>query len=300
MSQAEMQDKEIPRYGLYGEAATDEPDFIHIEDIETRSARNDWYIRPHRHHSMYQVLFLQEGEAEVFIDESKVVAKGGVVFTLPAGVVHGFRFNPGTKGKVISIAEQLVNSGLSQAGIDDFQRIIIEPTRIQIDSASAIFGGLVNSVQQMEEEIQRDLPAKRQMLGWQIGTLLITLFREYLKTTGKQETSRTGELGNLFRKLLGEHYADQWKVEEYAAEMNISVSTLNRYCHEWFGQSSKHCIQQRLVKEMKRELVYSSDSLEKIAWSLGFADASYFSRVFKRATGCSPREFRQKNNIMVY
>lgn len=138
------------------------------------------------------------------------------------------------------------------------------------------------------------------MLEWQLGVLLVLVLREYMKTAISQDISRAGELAAAFRKLLDDHVLDQWRVDDYAGALNISVSTLNRYCHDWFGESSKRCIQQRLVREMKRKLVYSSDSLERIAWSLGFADASYFSRVFRKLTGSTPSEFRQQKSIVQY
>lgn len=51
---------------------------------------------------------------------------------------------------------------------------------------------------------------------------------------------------------------------------------------------------QRIVLEAKRDLIYTSLTINQLADSLGFADPAYFSRFFRRMTGLSPRDFRRR------
>ncbi|RYD96416.1 MAG: AraC family transcriptional regulator, partial [Sphingobacteriales bacterium] len=53
----------------------------------------------------------------------------------------------------------------------------------------------------------------------------------------------------------------------------------------------KH-IHDRLVLEARRLLFLTNDSLKEIAYGLGFSDASYFNRFFKRETGTTPADYR--------
>jgi len=46
------------------------------------------------------------------------------------------------------------------------------------------------------------------------------------------------------------------------------------------------------VREARRNLAYTQLQIATIADTLGFNDAAYFSRVFTRVTGVSPRQFR--------
>ena len=45
---------------------------------------------------------------------------------------------------------------------------------------------------------------------------------------------------------------------------------------------------------MKRELAYSTQSIQEISRQLGFEDYTYFSRLFSKTTGVSPSTFREK------
>ena len=47
----------------------------------------------------------------------------------------------------------------------------------------------------------------------------------------------------------------------------------------------------RIYHAMER-LTATQDSIEDIARSSGIPDSSYFARVFKKYTGCSPTEYR--------
>ena len=41
--------------------------------------------------------------------------------------------------------------------------------------------------------------------------------------------------------------------------------------------------------------MYSSMNVSEVAASIGIAEASYFSRIFRKSTGCSPTEYRNRN-----
>ena len=58
------------------------------------------------------------------------------------------------------------------------------------------------------------------------------------------------------------------------------------------GRSAARVIQDRLMIEARRDLVYTSMSISRISFRLGFADPAYFSRYFLRETGKTPRAFR--------
>ena len=60
------------------------------------------------------------------------------------------------------------------------------------------------------------------------------------------------------------------------------------------GHAASQLIQERVVREARRNLVYTNLPISTIAYALGFNDPAYFSRIFSGATGLSPRGFRDK------
>ena len=57
--------------------------------------------------------------------------------------------------------------------------------------------------------------------------------------------------------------------------------------------SALKVIESRVLLEAKRYLTFSSLSVKEIAALLGYADAGYFNRMFRREIGTAPGKFRQ-------
>jgi AraC family transcriptional activator of pobA len=101
------------------------------------------------------------------------------------------------------------------------------------------------------------------------------------------------DLVRRFETLVEQHHLKRWTVSDYASALSISPTHLNRVTRATTGDSASHLILNRLIREARRNLVYTNLPISKIAYALGFDDPAYFSRVYAAATGLSPREFRE-------
>ncbi len=72
----------------------------------------------------------------------------------------------------------------------------------------------------------------------------------------------------------------------------MNEARLNRLCLRLGGKTAFDMAQHRLILEARRRLIYVPASVASIAYELGFQDPAYFSRVFKRHTGMTPKQFR--------
>jgi AraC-like DNA-binding protein len=53
----------------------------------------------------------------------------------------------------------------------------------------------------------------------------------------------------------------------------------------------------RIEQAKKQMLENPSNSITQVAMDAGFSSQAYFSRVFRKEAGISPKEFRAKNNL---
>src|SRR5262245_35524188 len=96
----------LPLFHLYGDPPDDQAfDFIHVETIPSRSSGNVWPSRAHRHRNLFQILLIDCGGGEMIYEAANLPLAAPAAILVPAAVAHGFRFEPGTEGWVMSFTE---------------------------------------------------------------------------------------------------------------------------------------------------------------------------------------------------
>lgn len=283
----------IPQFALYGETSLkQQPGLVHIEDIADRSRDNDWLIKPHRHTRLFQILLLINGNLQVQLDEHTQQLSGNWAISIPPSCVHGFQFPADTKGVVLSVEASLLNSQTQEFhGIANF---LNNPHTVAFQGEDVLFAQFQTYLSLIRQELKQTYSGQEAMLSWLIASLLMSLWRQLQYTqTQVQSNPKSSQAFQQFRQLLETHYREQWEVQSYAEALHTSVSSLNRLCQEKAGSSAKGLIQERLLLEAKRRLIYTQESLERIAEFLGFKDPAYFSRFFKKLSGAPPSDYRK-------
>lgn len=88
------------------------------------------------------------------------------------------------------------------------------------------------------------------------------------------------------------HYAEKVTLEDVARHVYLSRSYLSSLFKEETGQSLFSYLNQVRVEKSKQLLVDKRLNLAEIAARCGFEDQSYFTKVFKKITGISPKAYR--------
>lgn len=109
----------------------------------------------------------------------------------------------------------------------------------------------------------------------------ITKFNEYL--VGYFETRESAEKGLP-------------TVNQMALQLNLSPKYLSDLLKQETGKTAMELIHLFVISEAKNMIVSGEKSISEIAYQLGFDNPPYFSRLFKKEVGLSPKEY--KNQIM--
>ena len=275
----------IVSYNLFGEVR-DLPDVVHCETIAARSVLHDWEFAPHRHARLHQVLLIARGGGRATLEGRHHRLRPMVVVNVPAGQVHGFSFTPGTQGWVVTLATEILDEVLTPT--EGLGRALSE---------AAVLRGTPPMRRLMTEIFaeygSRDF-ARAHILKASSATLLGLVARA-LAANGTRGGPALGVgLVRKFEAMLDEHFLEHWPVAQYAKALKITPTHLSRVVREALGCPASHMIRDRVVREARRNLVYTNLSISTIAYTLGFNDPAYFSRTFAVATGLSPKEFRDR------
>jgi AraC family transcriptional activator of pobA len=283
---ARREHRAIPDFSLFGEAG-DLPDVVHCETIAARSTLNEWEFAPHRHGRLHQMLLVEKGGGEARFETGTVALAAMTLVNVPTGHVHGFSFVPGTDGFVVTLASEALDELLG--GDDALRRALGEAATAPADEETP---ALMRRI--FAEHAGRDF-ARAQMLKSLTGVLAGRMARALAPTGGGPGAGAATTLFRRFEALVETHYPGHWSVADYAAALAVTPTHLTRLARAATGKPASRLIEERLVREARRHLAFTNLPVATIAYSLGFDDPAYFSRVFARASdGVSPRAFRAR------
>jgi len=80
-------------------------------------------------------------------------------------------------------------------------------------------------------------------------------------------------------------------VNHIATELNLSPKYLSDLLKQETNKTALELIHLHVVSEAKNMLVAGEQSISEIAYKLGFENPPYFSRLFRKETGMSPKEY---------
>jgi AraC-like DNA-binding protein len=112
----------------------------------------------------------------------------------------------------------------------------------------------------------------------------------------------TGMTVSKFNEFLNKYFEKRVVTEKglptvnyLASELNISPKYLSDLLKQETGKTALELIHLYVISEAKNLLVEGEQSISEIAYRLGFENPPYFSRLFKKETGMSPKEFKSRS-----
>lgn len=254
---------------------------------EPLNVRNGYDImEPHRH-LYYELFFFRKGGGMHLIDFIEYPISDNSIHLIGPGQVHLLKRHPSSHGAVVHFRKE---TALELPHIYSILQGAVSPV---FEHTSESFAPINVILQQLEEAIKSEDQNANEMVA--------CLWHILLKITARQKTakvryeSRSYKYFAELKVLVEENYRNNKLPVWYAAQLHITEKRLNEICKEVTGFTMSNYLKERIVLEAKRLLSHSAGSVKEIGYHLGFDDPSYFARFFKKNTGLTAGEFKEKH-----
>jgi len=242
---------------------------------------------PHRH-NFYMICLIIKGSGIHVIDFEKIDIKTNRLFFLKPEQVHFWKVRPKSELAVVQFSEDFLTEMFNVINIPAINTFFESYIDLQPENALLFF----EIIKKIEYENTQNKLNSTKIIQANIFILLSEI--ERLKKTDLIQRTKSNKYTILdsFKSLLNKNHKELTSVKEYANLLNITPNYLNIVVKETTGLTANELIQKRIILEAKRLLINNRSDIAQIAFGLGFKDASYFARFFKRSTGLSPTQFR--------
>ena len=126
-----------------------------------------------------------------------------------------------------------------------------------------------------------------ELVGWLRNCVLAVA-----EKTGSEKENEDDLIGRT-KAFVEKNYARKLTLDDVAGAVYVNKSYLSRVYKQKTGENLFDTINRRKIEEAKRQIAEGKKKIWEIAELVGVEDTAYFSKMFKRYTGLSPREYER-------
>lgn len=237
----------------------------------------------------YMFIIQKKGDFKLEVDFNTIELLGPSLCFVGPGQIHQYVAQKDNEGWFL-FAEAGSISESYQETMDMHQWL---HQSVNVNDNDWIFDLLV-LLAKIEEDTARSPAIERSLTDAAVGTIVSRISE--VPGSGFRQDCQRYSITRQFKKLVSDHFRNIKQVQQYAELLTITPLYLNEAVKEVTGYPASFWIQQKIVWEARRLLVYTTMDVKQIAFELGYDDPVYFSRFFKRRAGKTASEFRTENH----
>lgn len=230
--------------------------------------------------------------------------EGTIVCIAPGQVIgivnNGEKFQP--KGWALCFHPDLIHGTSLGKHISEYSYFSYEAheaLHISEKEREVFVDCLTNIQHELDHSIDR---LSKRLIAKNIELLLDYCLRFYERQFVTREKVNHDILSK-FERLLDKYFANNNaernglpSVKYCASELCLSPNYFGDLIKKETGQTAQEYIQRHIIELSKERILDPQKNIGQVAYELGFQYPQHFTRMFKRATGMTPNEYRSQTN----
>ena len=265
----------------------------------------DWYedkTIPWHWHTELEINCIEQGALQFQTPEQTLIAHRGEVVFVNSGVLHTCQA-VGTMPcqYYTNIFDMHFLSGMYNSLLEE--KYFLPVSRNNALQLWQIKPDSLPHIEMISAEMKAIELCRQEPEGYEfdLRTKLCDFWRLLLKDTteirskARHHSNADTERIKTMMAFIHENYGNKVSLEEIAASANISTRECSRCFRRCIDSSPNEYLTQYRLREAIKLLVESDLSVLEISEVCGFSSASYFTKTFREAMRCTPKEYRDAN-----
>lgn len=254
-------------------------------------------------HDFWEMVYVDKGRVQIRRDQEKIVLEQGQVVFHKPNEFHSIQALDSAPNLFV------VSFSCPSEAMTWFERYQTQLDRTLKSYVTAIIREAEQTyvIPKNDTELKKLIRKENAPLGGEqlIKTYLEQLLLFLLRTITKKEApvltpQKEPEKNPLVQAVLGylgERVEEVVRIEDICVEFGYSRSYLSRVFQAETGQTLAACAMKMKVDRAKQLIRETNMNFAQISARLSFENPQYFSRVFKRLTGMTPSEFKNRAHV---
>jgi AraC family transcriptional activator of pobA len=272
-----------------------------FEILELKGQHNQHpsiFLTPHRK-DYYMLAFVKQGSSRHWVDMMPYTLKADTFYFSVPNQIHLKEQAKPLMGIMLCFTDEFL--AIEENQLLKQLPVIQNPHNgHQLELTTDDVSFIEDVLLKMLTEFQQKRDWRNSMLLAYLRVLLIYISRLYTEQFTNEELLEGRMLLKKFRALIEQQYSKLHDVAAYAGLLYISPGHLSEVVKQQSGKTAIEHVHERLMLEAKRLLFHTESSVKQIAFELGFEDASYFNRFFKRLSSQTPLAYRNTTRKMYH
>jgi len=243
--------------------------------------------KPHKHKQYFEIIYLSAGAGFHWIDEVKYEINPPVFFFLNRDQMHHWELSGEPDGFVIILKGSFLEQSRDEVLKQLLQRVWF---------SDCLYIKAAHRYEQILSLLVQQNAVQNNYTFHIVDGLLKALLGELLGLGGEEHILQKGiqlQLYSRYLDLILTNAPLQRRVSYYADKLKTTPQNLNAACRRAIGASASELLNEQILTEAKRLLIYTGNNITEIAYQLNFKDPSYFVKFFKKLQQHTPDGYRK-------
>ena len=254
--------------------------------ISISKYEGDWQSLPHTH-QFSELFYVLSGEGAFYIEDDKIPVKADDLMIINPHVEHTEKTLPNDPMEYIVF------------GVEGLAFSFIDPDQDNTKGYSFYSYGsdknqFINFAQLMMREFHEKKPGFEKVCHGLLQVLLVYISRKQNLSVISDSSFQLSKECALAKRYIDANYSQNITLDSLAEITHINKFYLAHSFTECIGQSPINYLTDRRLEACKELLTSSNLSVAQVASSVGFSSQSYFSQIFRKKTGMTPRQYRNR------
>ena len=232
----------------------------------------------------YILIYCVEGEGYIHVGEEKYVLHEREAFCIPGGQGHRYYADEKNPWSIFWVHFKGENVGYFP----------LEEKKVTKINSRHAQSRIITLFDLLFQVLERNYTLGNFIYISQVLMLILSeiYFREKADEASEQNRHVTAAVRYMYK-----HLHENLKLQDIADELKLSKSYINAAFKKYTGRAPVDFFINLKMQEACKLLKSTNLYIVDIGQRLGYNDPYYFSRIFKKMVGVSPKEYREKELI---